>query len=421
VREVLDHAVEQTLGAGALDSLSSLWTEVSAAASAVVEQQGIDPCAVEVIRRLALRYAGSDTAFHVSSGSVNELIGRFEEVHRARFGFVSPEKDIIIESMQVEAVGAAARVDITSPVPAANGEPLGVFPTFVGGAWQPTPFLARERMAAGILISGPAVIVESTATTVVDPGWSAIITPAGDLVLDRVEAPVHEASVGTNVDPVQLEIFNNLFMNIAEQMGLVLENTAASVNIKERLDFSCAVFDPAGDLIANAPHMPVHLGSMDESIKSIIHDNPVMSPGDVYVMNAPYNGGTHLPDITVIKPVVDDTEDHIVFYVASRGHHADVGGSVPGSAPAGSTTVDEEGVLIDNFLLVRAGRFLEADLRELLGSGPWPARNPDDNVADLKAQVAACEKGTIELLRVIDHYGLNVVHAYMGHVKDNAE
>jgi len=421
VREVRDHAVEQTLEAGALDSLASLWAEVSAAASAVVEQQGIDPGAVEVIRRLALRYAGSDTAFHVSAGSAAELIGRFEEVHRARFGFVSPEKEIIIESMQVEAVGAAARVDITSPVPVASGEPLGVFSTFFGGDWQPTPFLARDRMAADMSITGPAVIVESTATTVVEPGWSATITPAGDLVLDRVEAPIHEASVGTSVDPVQLEIFNNLFMNIAEQMGLVLENTAASVNIKERLDFSCAVFDPAGDLIANAPHMPVHLGSMDESIKSIIHDNPVMSPGDVYVMNAPYNGGTHLPDITVIKPVFDDTEENIVFYVASRGHHADVGGSVPGSAPAGSTTVDEEGVLIDNVLLVRAGRFLEAELRELLGSGPWPARNPDDNVADLKAQVAACEKGTIELLRVIDHYGLDVVHAYMGHVKDNAE
>ncbi len=421
VREVRDRAVEQTLGNDSLAALEPQWAEVSASASEVVISQGIEPADVKVVRRLALRYAGSDTAFHVAAGSEAELVHRFEEVHRARFGFVSPEKRIIIESLQVEAVGAAARAEIASPVPTASGPPLGMLPAFVAGEWREIPFLARERLSAGSPVTGPAVIVESTATTVVDPGWTATITDIGDMVLDRVEAPIHEALVGTEVDPVQLEIFNNLFMNIAEQMGLVLENTAASVNIKERLDFSCAVFDPSGDLIANAPHMPVHLGSMDESIKSIIHDNPVMSPGDVYVMNAPYNGGTHLPDITVIKPVFDDAGERIVFYVASRGHHADVGGSVPGSAPAGSTTVDEEGVLIDNVLLVKAGRFLEDELRALLASGPWPARNPDDNVADLKAQVAACEKGTIELRRVIDHYGLDVVHAYMGHVKDNAE
>jgi len=421
VREVLDHAVEQTLDDDALAAIELRWTEVAAAASDIVVSQGIEPGHVTVIRRMALRYAGSDTAFHVLAGSVAELTGRFEEVHRARFGFVSPEKQIIIESLQVEAVGSTTRVEIASSVPAISGQPLGMLPAFVAGEWRDIPFLGRQRLAPGSPVRGPVVIVESTATTVVDPGWTATITDIGDLVLDRVVAPVDDASVGTDVDPVQLEIFNNLFMNIAEQMGLVLENTAASVNIKERLDFSCAVFDPTGDLIANAPHMPVHLGSMDESIKSIIHDNPVMSPGDVYVMNAPYNGGTHLPDITVIKPVFDDDDDKIVFYVASRGHHADVGGSVPGSAPAGSTSVDEEGVLIDNVLLVEAGRFLEDELRSLLGLGRWPARNPDDNVADLKAQVAACEKGTIELRRVIDHYGLDVVHAYMSHVKDNAE
>ncbi len=421
VREVRDRAVEQILDGATLDGLGPPWREIESEAAEVVAGQGISPGDVKVMRRMALRYVDSDTSFHVGAGTVQELTQRFEEVHRARFGFVSPQKAIVVESMQVEAVGPALRVDITTPVPDVDGDLLGVFPTVVAGKWHDTPFVARERLAAGTPVAGPMVIVESTATTVVDPGWTATVTPAGDLLLDRVEALVYEAPVGTDVDPVQLEIFNNLFMNIAEQMGLVLENTAASVNIKERLDFSCAVFDPAGELIANAPHMPVHLGSMGESIKSIIAANPQMSPGDVYVMNAPYNGGTHLPDITVIKPVFDDDDTDVVFYVASRGHHADVGGSVPGSAPADSTTVDEEGVLIDNFLLVSGGRFLEQEIRELLGSGRWPARNPDHNVADLKAQVAACEKGMIELSRVIDHYGLDVVHAYMGHVKDNAE
>ena len=268
---------------------------------------------------------------------------------------------------------------------------------------------------------GPAVLVEETGTTVIEPGWSATASENGDLILERVVALPDRVAIGTDVDPVQLEIFNNLFMNIAEQMGVVLENTAASVNIKERLDFSCALFDPEGDLIANAPHMPVHLGSMSESIKSIIRQNPVMTPGDVYVMNAPYNGGTHLPDITVIKPVFDDEELNIIFYVASRGHHADVGGRVPGSAPADSTTVDEEGVLLDNVLLVADGRFLYDKIHELLTGAEWPARNAEQNIADLQAQVAACEKGTNELRRVIDHFGLDVVHAYMKHVKDNAE
>ncbi len=264
------------------------------------------------------------------------------------------------------------------------------------------------------------MIVESSGTTVVEPGWAAIRRPDGDLVVERVDARPTEAAVGTGVDPVQLEIFNNLFMNIAEQMGLVLQNTAASVNIKERLDFSCAVFDPTGDLIANAPHMPVHLGSMSESIKSIIAANPAMAAGDVYVMNAPYSGGTHLPDITVIKPIFGDAPTPI-FHVAARGHHADIGGTVPGSAPADSTSVEQEGVLLDNVKLVEAGRFREAEISALLEAGAHPARNPSQNIADLKAQVAACERGSGELMRVIDHYGLDVVHAYMGHVKDNAE
>ena len=274
-------------------------------------------------------------------------------------------------------------------------------------------------------------MLEETGTLFVAPGWRAVRTELDDFVLERTQPLPSVTAIGTTVDPIQLEIFNNLFMNIAEQMGLVLENTSVSVNIKERLDFSCAVFDPRGDLIANAPHMPVHLGSMSESIKSTIRDRPAMRPGDVYVMNAPYNGGTHLPDITTIKPVFDEAgeraahegDDDVapVFFVAARGHHADVGGTVPGSAPADSTSVEEEGVLLDDVLLVRDGEFLEDELRALLGGGPYPARNVDQNVADLQAQVAACEKGAAELLRVIDRSGLDVVHAYMDHVKDNAE
>ncbi|MEL6985924.1 MAG: hydantoinase B/oxoprolinase family protein, partial [Actinomycetota bacterium] len=322
-----------------------------------------------------------------------------------------------------------ASADAPPPSDSTLGEPLGRHPVRMAGVTTDTPFHHRQSLVAGQPIDGPAVIVEETGTTVVEPGWQAVATDIGDLVLTRVVANVgseDEAASGTTgaVDPIKLEIFNNLFMNVAEQMGVVLENTAVSVNIKERLDFSCAIFDPAGDLVANAPHMPVHLGSMSESIKSTIEANPTMSPGDVYVMNAPYRGGTHLPDITVIKPVFDrDPEPGAtpVFYVASRGHHADIGGTVPGSIPCDSTTIDQEGVLLDNVLLVSEGRFQDDTIRAELAGGDWPARNPDQNVADLKAQVAACEKGATELWRVIDHYGLDIVHAYMGHVKDNAE
>ncbi len=371
----------------------------------------------------------------MARGELEELVSAFEEVHRARFGFVSPDKDLIVESIQVEAIGRE-QVDLGSGIDdsvgaAPQSEPVRR-PVVFSGTSVDTPFVARAGLAAGAIVDGPAVILEDTATTVVEPGWQAVVNDLGDLVLERTEALPAATAIGTSVDPVQLEIFNNLFMNIAEQMGVVLENTAASVNIKERLDFSCAIFDPEGDLIANAPHMPVHLGSMSESIKSIIRQNPDMRPGDVFVMNAPYNGGTHLPDITVIKPVFDHKEpdpaaeepgpdSRPIFYVASRGHHADVGGTVPGSAPADSTTVDEEGVLIDNFLLVSEDRFRHDEIRTLLTEAPYPCRNAAQNIADLQAQVAACEKGTSELRRVIDQYGLDVVHAYMSHVQDNAE
>ena len=416
-RHVVDEAIEAALDDDLLATLAQTWADLDARATSNLTAQGLDGATITLTRRMALRYLGSDTVLHVEAGTRAAVIEAFEASHRAQFGFVSPDKPIVVESIQVEAVGAGEDLPATTTTDA--GGDLGTFDAVMGGRVVATPFLRRPPTGEEP-VAGPAVIVDSTTTTVVEPGWAASTNELGDLVLDRVEARPHHAAVGTDADPVQLEIFNNLFMNIAEQMGMVLQNTAASVNIKERLDFSCAIFDPAGDLIANAPHMPVHLGSMSESIKSIIAGNPLMAEGDVYVMNAPYNGGTHLPDITVIKPVFGG-HDQPIFYVASRGHHADVGGTVPGSAPADSTSVEEEGVLLDNVKLVADGRFLEAELRSILGAGAHPARNPDQNVADLQAQVAACEKGTIELLRVIDHYGLDVVHAYMGHVKDNAE
>ena len=416
-RHVVDEAVEARLDDDLLASLDDTWKNLGTRATANLEAQGLAAESISLTRRMALRYHGSDTVLRVDAGTRADVVAAFEASHRAQFGFVSPEKAIVVESVQVEAVSGGD--DLPTTAVAIGGTILGTFESVMDGRRVETPFLQRPAPDADP-VAGPAVIVDDTTTTVVEPGWAASTNTLGDLVLERVEARPHHAAVGTDADPVQLEIFNNLFMNIAEQMGMVLQNTAASVNIKERLDFSCAIFDPAGDLIANAPHMPVHLGSMSESIKSIIAGNPDMVDGDVYVMNAPYNGGTHLPDITVVRPVFGEHERPI-FYVASRGHHADIGGTVPGSAPADSTSVEQEGVLLDNVKLVADGRFLESELRLLLGSGAHPARNPDQNVADLQAQVAACEKGTIELLRVIDHYGLDVVHAYMGHVKDNAE
>ncbi|HCN90813.1 MAG TPA: 5-oxoprolinase, partial [Oxalobacteraceae bacterium] len=271
-------------------------------------------------------------------------------------------------------------------------------------------------------ISGPAIIAEKNATNVVEPGWEAEVTTFNHLVLSRVEARRQRKAIGTTADPVMLEVFNNLFMSIAEQMGLRLQNTAISVNIKERLDFSCALFDAEGNLIANAPHIPVHLGSMGDSIKTIMHENAgQMRPGDVYMLNDPYHGGTHLPDITVVTPVFDKDGKDILFYVGSRGHHADIGGITPGSMPADSTTVEQEGVLINNFQLVRGGEFLEQETISLLSSGKYPARNIGQNLADLQAQVAANQKGVEELLKMVEHFSLAVVQAYMGHVQDNAE
>ncbi|MDP6863421.1 MAG: hydantoinase/oxoprolinase family protein, partial [Acidimicrobiales bacterium] len=421
IRHIRDEAVEQTLTADTLDQLEPRWHELELNGTQYLQSEGLEPEAQQLRRRLSLRYQGSDTALLAPAGTFDQVITAFESHHSARFGFTSPETPIIIEAIQLEAVGVAEPLSVSETITEPKNPLLGNFPTTMAGNTIDTPFLNRQDMTPDTPVVGPAVLVEPNATTVIEPNWEGRVGANGDLFIERVAPQTHRPAVGTDVNPVQLEIFNNLFMNIAEQMGVVLENTAVSVNIKERLDFSCAIFDPDGELIANAPHLPIHLGSMSEAIKSVIAHNPHMEPGDAYVLNAPYNGGTHLPDITVVKPIFDAITGERIFYVAARGHHSDIGGIVPGSAPADSTTIDEEGLVLDNVLLVQRNRFLEQEIRELLTGGPWPARNPDQNVADLKAQVAACERGATELHNVINHYGLDVVHAYMGHVMENAE
>src|SRR6266850_257277 len=349
----------------------------------------------------------------------------FEAAYRKRYSFLMPGRGLIAESVSVEAFGAAV-VPVEQPGNDTHrtgaAAPADWARLHTGGRAHRAPVFVRERLRVGDTISGPAIIAEKNATTVVEPDWRAEVMRPDHLVLERVEARPQGRAIGTSVDPVMLEVFNNLYMSIAEQMGLRLANTAYSVNIKERLDFSCAVFDQQGQLIANAPHMPVHLGSMGESVRAVIRENRErMKPGDVYVLNAPYNGGTHLPDVTVITPVFDAAGGEILFYVGSRGHHADIGGITPGSMPPGSRVVEEEGVLIDNFLMVEAGRFREKETIALLTSGRYRVRNVEQNIADLRAQIAANEKGVQELGRMVEEFGLDVVQAYMRHVQDNAE
>ncbi len=527
IRVLRERSVERRLADGVEPELDRVLSELEAEAREEMRRQDVEVARIEVLRRAHLRYEGTDAALVVPMGDCAAVVAGFEAAHRQRYGFVVPDKGHVVEAVSVELVGHAGsaegreghhrgtetqRRDEARATPAQeSSEPSGSTPPqttdvpslclsasmvqpratvrmWSGGAWRDTPVYDRTDLGAGARIDGPAIIVEATGTNVIEPGWRAETTAAGDLVLRRVVPLERQAAIGTAVDPVMLEVFNNLFMSIAEQMGATLEKTSYSVNIKERLDFSCAVFDRGGNLIANAPHMPVHLGSMGESVQTIIRSRlqpspshaargslPLpggeradagVSPGDVYVLNAPYNGGTHLPDITVITPVflrdvpelsppprpspiegegdsssgsvesppplwgrvgvggasgTTPEENPLLFWVASRGHHADVGGITPGSMPPESRSVEEEGVLIDDFKLVDRGRFREAEMRALLGSGKWPARNPDQNIADLRAQIAANEKGVQELRRMVADFGLDVVDAYMGHVQDNAE
>jgi len=412
---IRQRTVEAKLGI----DLDRLFVELEEEAGSELVAQGLARASLSIVRKAHLKYEGTDTALGVPYGP--GMSGQFEAAYRKQFSFLMPERALIVESISVEAVAAGEALgEPAVQERRADGAPSARVRMFSGGRWHEAPLYRRDELGPGQRIDGPAVIAEANATTVVEPEWRAEVTAFDHLVLERIFPRTANSAIGTDVDPVMLEIFNNLFMSIAEQMGLRLQNTAYSVNIKERLDFSCALFDASGNLIANAPHMPVHLGSMGESIKTVIRLNAGrMRPGDVYVLNAPYNGGTHLPDVTVVTPVFE--KEKILFYVGSRGHHADIGGITPGSMPPGSKVVEEEGVLIDNFLLVEAGRWRGEEAAALLGSGKYPARNIAQNMADLRAQVAANEKGVQELGRMVEHFGLDVVQAYMGHVQANAE
>jgi 5-oxoprolinase (ATP-hydrolysing) len=432
LRVIKEYAVEKRLAPGILPELERMLDRLGQEGAADLRAQGVAAGDIAVLRRVQVKYEGTDAPLGVDFGDSGAIRQGFEEAHRQRFGFLMPEKPLIVEAIAAEIVGTTeAEFDVAAELTPGPATPIARTALFSGGASHPAPVYDRETMRPGERVDGPALIREANATTVVEPGWRATLDGLRYLILERVVPRPSRAAIGTDVDPVMLEVFNNLFMAVAEQMGVALQNTAYSVNIKERLDFSCALFDGEGSLIANAPHIPVHLGSMGESVRTIRRahgpggQGRPMKPGDVYVLNAPYNGGTHLPDVTVITPVFAE-EDRAgvappMFYVASRGHHADIGGITPGSMPPLSRSVEEEGVLIDDFLLVDAGRFREAEAIALLSNARHPARNPAQNIADLKAQIAASEKGVRELHRLVRHYGRPVVEAYMRHVQDNAE
>jgi len=425
VSALRERAIEARLEPGLMPQLEEALGELAETARAEVAGQGLAPDNIHLARRVHLRYEGTDTAVIVNFGAPQKMLAQFESAYRGRFSFLMPGRTLVVEAVSVEAAGSGEPVRESFgalPARAGRARPARQVRMFSGGVEHEAPVYRREALRPGDVVAGPAIIAEANATTVIEPQWQAQVTPLNHLVLMRSAPRPRRVAVGTQVEPVMLEIFNNLFMAIAEQMGVTLANTAHSVNIKERLDFSCALFDQAGGLIANAPHLPVHLGAMGESVCVIATENAgKMRPGDAYMLNNPYHGGTHLPDITVVTPVFDDAKKEVLFYVASRGHHADIGGITPGSMPPDSTHLDEEGVLIDNFLLVSQGKLREREARALLTGARYPARNPEQNIADLRAMVAANQKGVDELGRAVAHFGLETVQAYMRHVQDNAE
>ena len=424
IRASRQQAIERPLADAHLSEVGKVVQDLRRATERELLDQGVAQDDIHTELRAHLRYDRTDMTLAVNLGSTRTMRTVFEDAYSQRFGFISPEKDIVIEALEAESVGGAVQAGESDLPLVADSSPNAHrhIKFFSADQWHEAKLYLREQLSPGHEISGPAILIEAHQTIVVDSGWRAAITAKNHVTLSRAQPRPKREAIGTSADPVMLEVFNNLFMSIAEQMGYALQNTAQSVNIKERLDFSCAVFDSDGQLIANAPHMPVHLGSMDRSVETVIRENAGhLKPGDVYMLNAPYNGGTHLPDITVVTPVFDDMGEDILFYVASRGHHADIGGTAPGSMSPTATTVHEEGVYIDNFKLVDRGRFRERETFELLTGAPYPARNPGQNIADLKAQIAANEKGVRELRNMVEQFGLDVVQAYMGHVQDNAE
>ncbi|MBN8776495.1 hydantoinase B/oxoprolinase family protein [Thiomonas arsenitoxydans] len=417
-------SVEAPLHDDLLPRLHALRDALAAQARQELQAQGVDAGSIRLRVSVLLRYAGSDTALPVALADAAAMRAEFERIYLQRYDHHMPERGLVVEALSVEAAGGgsplqneALQTEVTGAMP-----PHARLPVFIAGRWQDTVLVRRPECQPGQHVEGPVLLADAHTTLLVEPGWSARITAAGHVELHRLAGQTRARDDDTAVNPVRLELFNNQFMHIAEQMGVQLQNTAVSVNIKERLDFSCALFDAQGQLIANAPHVPVHLGSMGESIQTVIRENrATMRPGDVFMLNDPYHGGTHLPDVTVVTPVFDAAGREVLFFVGSRGHHADIGGITPGSMPPFSRSILEEGVVIDNFKLVDAGRLREAEVLALLSGGRWPVRNPQQNLADLKAQIAANQTGAHELRKLVADYGLNVVRAYMQHVQDNAE
>jgi 5-oxoprolinase (ATP-hydrolysing) len=423
IRATREQAIELPYGAKALAAINCIGSALSRVAKAEVAGQGVRLSKIKIFVRAHIRYAGTDMALLVGAGTLPAMKRAFEKAHKARFGFIDRRKQMVVEAVSVEAVGGGAKFSEKAVKRARRKLPPPARRTqfFLGGQWHKANVFTRSQLKIGAKIKGAAIIVEPHQTIVIEPGWQAELTAKNHLVLTRAKTLKRTHAIGTHADPVMLEVFNNLFMSIAEQMGVSLQNTAYSVNIKERLDFSCAVFAHDGSLVANAPHIPVHLGSMDNTVKTVIRENQGMiRPGDVYAINAPYNGGTHLPDITVCTPLFDDSKKKIIFWVASRGHHADVGGISPGSMSPNATTIEQEGVYLDNFKLVDRGHFCEKELMAALTGAKYPARNPVQNINDMKAQIAANAKGVAELRKMVVHFTMPVVRAYMQHVQDNA-
>ncbi|MEV0133283.1 hydantoinase B/oxoprolinase family protein [Dactylosporangium sp. NPDC050688] len=422
---IREQSVERRLEPATMHRLNDVADALEAATRSQLLDEDVPADRIRVHRRAHLRFDGTDTPLPVELADLDTMVASFRTAHRRMYAFLM-DRPLIAEAVSVEAVGLTEPPDLSrlgdpgAPERAA-ARTATTTRLYTGGAWREVPLHDRHRLHPGDTVAGPAIVAEADATTVVDDGWRASVTTAGHLILQRLRPNAQASEATTRVDPVQLEIFNNLFMSIAEQMGARLESTAQSVNIRERLDFSCALFDPDGNLIANAPHIPVHLGSMSASVKEVIRRRPGLRPGDVYAINDPYHGGTHLPDITVVTPVFGADRAGVLFYVASRGHHAEIGGLTPGSMPATSRDVHEEGVLFDTWPLVEDGRFREQETLQLLTQAPYPSRNPATNLADLRAQIAANARGVEEVARMIDHFGLDVVQAYMRHVQDNAE
>ena len=428
IRAGRERSIEAPLNADTMRKIENLAFDLGSATTEELLDEGVEHDDIAIQTFVHLRYEGTDTALPIPFSEPDIMARDFEMLHRQRFGFISPEKSIFAAAIEVEAAEGGKVAEVAQPgttlesvSETASAQVCDTTRFYSSGAWRDAPVYLRKQIKPGMKLMGPALLIEPNQTVVIEDGWQLEVSPRNDLVLRR-SVPRPRERLGTEADPVLLEVFNNLFMSIAEQMGEALRNTAQSVNIKERLDFSCAIFDTEGHLVANAPHLPVHLGSMDRSVETIIRlRRSEMRPGDVYMLNAPYNGGTHLPDITVVTPVFDEQGTEILFYVASRGHHADVGGITPGSMTPRATTIEEEGVYIDNVKLVDQGRFLEDETRALLQGAKHPARQPSKNIADLKAQVAASAKGEAELHKMVAHFGLDVVKAYMQHVQNNAE